>query len=413
MLGHLFGEQLAGVQDFLVVGVGVAGGVHDCLFGVAGLHQVGLCQILGVAAQHDIRTTAGHVGGYGDGAELAGLGHDLGFLLMVLGVQQIVLDAFPGQQLGKQLVLLNGHGAHQYGLAFGVALLDLPDDRPVFASLGLVDHVVVVLPLVGTVGGDFDDVQVVDGAKFLLFGHGGTGHTGELVIQAEVVLEGDGGQCLVFAVDADVLLGLDGLVQTVGVPAAEHQTAGELIDDDDLAVLHHIVDVPLHGAVGLDGLVDVVVQCGIGGVGQVLHMEELLRLGNAPGGEGGGLGLLVHHIVGIDGGVLFLLVVHLDHDLLFQAGDEHLRHIIELGGLFALAGDNEGGTGLVDQDGVHLVHDGEGMAPLHQLGGVDAHIVPEVVEAHFIVGAVGNIGGVGGLALCRGQTVDDQTHLQP
>ena len=55
--------------------------------------------ILGVAAQHDIRTTAGHVGGHGDGAELAGLRHDLGFLLVVLGVEQIVLDALAGQEL--------------------------------------------------------------------------------------------------------------------------------------------------------------------------------------------------------------------------------------------------------------------------------------------------------------------------
>ena len=55
-----------------------------------------------------------------------------------------------------------------------------------------------------------------------------------------------------------VLLGLDGLMQTLGVAAAEHETAGELVHDDDLAVLHHVVHVPLHDAVGLDGLVDVV-----------------------------------------------------------------------------------------------------------------------------------------------------------
>ncbi len=30
-----------------------------------------------------------------------------------------------------------------------------------------------------------------------------------------------------------MLLGLDGLMQTVAVAAAEHQSAGELVDDDD------------------------------------------------------------------------------------------------------------------------------------------------------------------------------------
>ena len=293
-----------------------------------------------------------------------------------------------------------------------MAFLDLLDDGPELARLGLVNHVVVIVALIGLVGGDLDDIQVVDGGKLLLLGHGGTGHTGELVVQAEVVLEGDGGQGLVLAGDGHVLLGLDGLVQAVGVAAAEHQTAGELVDDDDLAVLDHVVDVLLHDTVGLDGLVDVVGEGAVGGIGQVVHMEELLRLGDAAGGEHSGLGLLVDDIVGIDVGVLFLLVVHLDHNLLFQAGDEHLRHVIELGGLVALTGDDEGSTGLVNEDGVHLVHDGEGVAPLHQLGSVDAHIVPQIVEAHLVVGAVGDVGGIGGLTLLGGEAVDDETHLQ-
>ena len=164
---------------------------------------------------------------------------------------------------------------------------------------------------------------------------------------------------------------------------------------------------------GLQGLVDVVVQGGVAGVGQVLHMEELLRLGNAPGSEGGGLGLLVHDVVSVDSGVLFLLVVHLDHNALFQAGDEHLRHVVHLGGLFALAGDDQGGTGLVDQDGVHLVHDGEGVAPLHQLLLVDGHVVTQIVEAQLVVGAVSNVGGVGGAALAGLHTGDHQAHGEP
>ncbi|CAN4048641.1 hypothetical protein EJMLMN_EJMLMN_09525, partial [Dysosmobacter welbionis] len=167
------------------------------LIGVAGLHQVCPGQVLGVAAQHDIGAAAGHVGGHGDGAELARLGHDLRFLLMVLGVQQVVLDALPGQQAAEQLVLLNGHGTHQHGLALGVAVLDLLDDRSVLACLGLVHHVVVVVALVGPVGGDLHNVQLVDGAELLLLRHGGAGHAGQLVVQAEVVLEGDGGQGLV------------------------------------------------------------------------------------------------------------------------------------------------------------------------------------------------------------------------
>ena len=93
VLGLRVGVLLPGVQDLLVVGVGVAGGLGDELVAHPRLPQVGLGQILRVAAQHDVGAAAGHVGGHGDGPHLAGLGHDLRFLLVVLGVQHVVLDA--------------------------------------------------------------------------------------------------------------------------------------------------------------------------------------------------------------------------------------------------------------------------------------------------------------------------------
>ena len=62
------------------------------------------------------------------------------------------------------------------------------------------------------------------------------GHAGELVVHAEIVLEGDRGQRLVLRLDRDVLLGLERLVQAFRIAAAGHHAAGELVDDDDLAV---------------------------------------------------------------------------------------------------------------------------------------------------------------------------------
>ena len=410
VLGQLLGEQLAGMEDLLIVRVGVAGGLGDELVGESGLAQVVFGHVLGVAAQHDIRTAAGHVGGHGDGAELTGLRHDLGLALVVLGVQQVVLDALAGQHLAQQLVLLNGDGAHQHRLPLGVALLYLPDDSTVLAVLGLVDGVLVVDTGDGTVGGDLDDVQRVDGGEFLLLRQGRTGHTGQLAVQAEVVLERDGGQRLALALDGQVLLGLNGLMQTLGVPTAEHQTAGELVHDDDFAVLHHIVHVALHDAVGLDGLIDVVGGGAVLRVAEVVQMEELLRLFNAPSRQGAGAGLLVHDIVRVDVDVLLLLVIRLRHHILLQAGGEHLGHVVHLGGLFAHTGDDQRGAGLVDEDGVHLIHDGEGVAPLHLLVGVDGHVVPKVVEAHLVVGTVGDVRLIGLLPLLLGHVVDDEAH---
>ena len=196
MLGLGLGEHLPGGQDLLVVGLGKAGGLGDQLVGQAGLPQVVLGQKLRVAAQHNVGATAGHVGGHGDGAELAGLGHDLGFLLVVFGVEDVVLDALLGEQLGQQLRLFDGGGARQHRLALLVAGHDLPDDGVVLAGGVLEHHVGVVLADQGLVGGDLHDVQLIGGVELLLLGEGGTGHTGELLVQAEVVLEGDGGQGL-------------------------------------------------------------------------------------------------------------------------------------------------------------------------------------------------------------------------
>ena len=119
----------------------------------------------------------------------------------------------------------------------------------------------------------------------------------ELLVHAEVVLEGDRGEGLVLALDLHLLLGLDRLVQAVRPAPAGHEAARELVDDDDLAVLHHVVHVALEEGVGAQPLVDVVEHVHVGRVPEVLHPEQLLGVGHAHLGEGDGLGLLVDDVV--------------------------------------------------------------------------------------------------------------------
>jgi hypothetical protein len=52
----------------------------------------------------------------------------------------------------------------------------------------------------------------------------------------------------------DVLLGLDRLVQAVGPAAAGHDAAGVLVHDDDLALLHDILDVAFVDRIGAQQL---------------------------------------------------------------------------------------------------------------------------------------------------------------
>ena len=122
----------------------------------------------------------------------------------------------------------------------------------------------------GLVGGDDDDFELVDLFEFGGFGFGGAGHAAEFLIEAEVVLEGDGGERLIFLADADAFLGLDGLVEAVGPAAAGHEAAGESVDDDDFAVFDDVLDIALVEGVGLDGGLDVVLELPVFGVGDNL-----------------------------------------------------------------------------------------------------------------------------------------------
>ncbi len=81
---------------------------------------------------------------------------------------------------------------------------------------------------------------------------------GELLVHAEVVLEGDRGEGLVLLLDLHPLLGLDGLVEALGPAAAFQDAAGELVDDLHLAVLDDVVLVALEQLLGLEGRLELV-----------------------------------------------------------------------------------------------------------------------------------------------------------
>ncbi len=68
-----------------------------------------------------------------------------------------------------------------------------------------------------------------------------------------------------------------------------------------------------------------------------------------------------------------------------------------------------GVRGLVDEDGVDLVDDAVVLSALDHVFEVELHVVAEVVEAELVVGAVGDVGGVGFTALLVVEVVDDDT----
>ncbi len=275
-------------------------------------------------------------------------------------------------------------------------LLDECNDRPVFLLRRAIDLVVLVLTDHVHVGRHLDHVEAVNVQELLGLGDGGAGHAGELPVEPEIVLEGDGGERLVLGLDAHMLLGLERLMQSFGIAPALHHAPGELVDDDHLVVLDDVVAVALEQGVGAQRLLHVVDD------GDVLDVVERVAL------EHVGLGqqpfdLLVAGLgQGDDAGLLVEVVVALR-----ELGNESVDLVVELGAVVERSRDDERRARLVDQDRVHLVDDGEVVAALHHLRGRVFHVVAEIVEAELVVGAVGHVAGILLAALLIVQIVQD------
>ena len=141
-----------------------------------------------------------------------------------------------------------------------------------------IDQIVLVDTHDRLVRRDGNDRQLVDLAELRVLGHGRARHARELVVQAEVVLQRDGGKRLVLLAHLHVLFGLERLVQALGVAATLHDAARELVDDLHLAVNDHVVDVAMEQELRLQRLLQVIGQLA-GGVGvDVVDAEHGLDL---------------------------------------------------------------------------------------------------------------------------------------
>ena len=271
----------------------------------------------------DVGAAPRHVGRHRDRAYLPGARHDLGLVLVVLGVEHVVRNIADVEHPRQDLRIVDRDRAQQHRLALGVALGDVVEDRLELLAFGLEDRIVVVLADAGAVGRDHRDVEFVDLVELRRLGLGGAGHARELFVHAEVVLDGDRRHRLRLLLDGDVLLGFERLMQTVGVAPPGHQPPGVLVDDQHLAVHDHVVDVLFEEAVRLEQLREVVQTLALGGE---FILKGVLALGALGGSE---------RVVGVD---LVDALEQIGHDeRLGVAGRDRLAPLlgqIRLVGLF-------------------------------------------------------------------------------
>ena len=200
-------------------------------------------QMFGIAAEHDVRSAPGHIGGDRHGLVPSGLRDDVRLAFVIFGVQDLMGDPLLLEYFRKHFGFLDGDGAYQNRLAALMEFFNLGDNGVKFLFDRFVDAVRVIDALQFTVGGHGHHIEVIDLLELVGLGVRGTGHAGEFLIHAKIILEGDRRQRLVLAFDFDAFLGLNGLVQPVGPAASGHQPSGKFIDDEDLTVAHDVFDV--------------------------------------------------------------------------------------------------------------------------------------------------------------------------
>ena len=142
------------------------------------------------------------------------------------------------------------------------------------------------------------------------------------------------------------------------------------------------------------------VQFGVFRVGEVFHAKMGFGFSHALFREGDVFFFFV----------LFKIALTVLADFFRQTLDKAIRLVVQIRGLFAPAGNDERRARFVDENGVHFIHNGEVQRPLHHVFLVSYHVVSQVIKAELVVGAVGNIRRIGGLARLGVQVVDNQPH---
>ncbi len=278
---------------------------------------------------------------------------------------------------GDQLGHFDGSGSNEGGLLLRVESQDFPCDHAELSFVGLVDDVGLVNTEAWSVGGDGDNVKTVDLAELVFFGLCRTGHTAELLVKSEEVLEGDGCNGLALVLNGNAFLCFECLVEAVAEAATEHHAPGVFIDDHDFSVSDDVVDISGEEAVGFDGCVDVVEEFGI--AGDVVDSHQLFNAVHTFFGKAGVVVLLI-------GGPV-LLGFELDNDLVDLVVDGDVLH--------RRAADDVRGSGFVDQNRVNFVDDGEVELTHAEVFFAERHVVSEVVKSEFVVGSVGDVARVG------------------
>ena len=292
--------------------------------------------------------------------------------------------------------------------------LHLVHNRLVFFFLCLIYGVLQVLTNHRLVGRDDDNVHGIDVAELFFLCLGSTRHTCLLRILVEEVLECYGSQGAGLPAHIYVLLSLDCLMKSVGITAAGHNTACEFIYNQDLVILYNIILIPEHQVIGAQSQDNVMLDLQVLRICQVFNMEVLLHFLDTLFCQVYYLILFIHNEIAC----LLNLLAHdgvdlgefLGYGTSLQLAGQYIAHLIQLGGLAALSGNDKRRPGLVNQHGVNLIDDTVIQVAQHQLLLINGHVIAQVIESQLIICHVSNVAGICLLTLFTCHVVQYNAH---
>ena len=158
------------------------------------------------------------------------------------------------QHLAQQLRDFHRCGTNQYWAACITCLLNFVDNGTILLAGCLIYTVIQVLTQDRSVGRNLNYIEFVDIPELTRLCACRTGHTCELVVHTEVVLECDGSEGLCGSLYLYMLLSLYSLVQAIAPAATLHDTTSLLIYDLHLTVHDYILVVLIKHSVSLQEL---------------------------------------------------------------------------------------------------------------------------------------------------------------
>ena len=206
----------------------------------------------------------------------------------------------------------------------------------------------------------------------------------------------------ILGLDGHPFLRLERLVQPLGIAPAGHHPPSKLVDDHDFVVADNVILVALEELVSAQRLIDVMDERRIG---RLVERTFLHHVGRAQQG----FGVLVAPFGEIDGALFLVELIFLAREL----RDDRVDGNVEIGAVLRRTGDDERRAGFVDEDRVDLIDNREGVAALHHLRHVVLHVVAQIVEAEFVVRAVGDVRRIGLPALIVIETMHDDADGYP